>query len=137
MAKNLMPEIAALLGVEVGEEFKLKGLRSRWIYKFTEDSFLCRLDNFRWESAFYMMEDILHGTVEIEKLPWVPKHGECYYCPSIRQRKVMQPMWAGDTRDYAMKALGMIYRTKAEAEAHLAEDYQRLTGKPLEVENNE
>lgn len=131
MAKNLMPEIAALLGVEVGEEFKLKGLRSRWIYKFTEDSFLCRLDNFRWESAFYMMEDILHGTVEIEKLPWEPKYGECYYCLSIDLRRVIRPSWLGDTRDYAMKALGMVYRTKEEAEAHLAEDYERLTGKPL------
>ena len=137
MAKNLMPEIAALLGVEVGEEFKLKGLRSRWIYKFTEDSFLCRLDDFRWESAFYMMEDILHGTVAIEKLPWEPKYKEYYYSPSVSKKLVIELLWLDDTRDYAMKALGMIYRTKAEAEAHLAEDYQRLTGKPLEVQNNE
>ena len=41
-------------------------------------------------------------------------------------------MWLGDTRDYAMKALDMVYRTREEAEAHLAEDYERLTGKKLE-----
>lgn len=27
MAKNLIPEIAKMLGVELGEEFKIKGVR--------------------------------------------------------------------------------------------------------------
>lgn len=132
MAKNLMPAIAALLGVEVGEEFKLKGSRSRWIYKFTEDSFLCKHDDFRWESAFFMMEHILHGTVEIEKLTWRPKDGEVYYFPSISNKAVACGPWVGEALDYAMKALGMVYRTEAEAHEHLAEDYERLTGKKLE-----
>lgn len=134
MAKNLMPEIAALLGVEVGEEFKLKGLRSRWIYKFTEDSFLCRLDNFRWESAFYMMEDILHGTVEIEKLPWEPTPRSVYWTIVFKgdgKPFATSRVWSSFSVDFSRKALGMVYRTKEEAEAHMAEDYERLTGKPL------
>ena len=135
MGKNLMPEIAALLGVEVGEEFKLKGLRSRWIYKFTEDSFLCRVDDFRWESAFYMMEDILHGTVEIEKLPWEPKYGEPYWTISFSTNftvRVIKKAWAKDCVDFALLRLGMVYRTMQEAADHMPEDYERLTGKKLE-----
>ena len=31
-----------------------------------------------------------------------------------------------------MLALNMVYRTREEAEAHMAEDYERLTGKPLD-----
>lgn len=34
---------------------------------------------------------------------------------------------------YALVALGMVYRTQAEAEKHFAADYKKLTGEPLEV----
>ena len=61
----------------------------------------------------------------------MPKYDEPYYSPSVTQKRVMELLWLGDTRDYAMKAIDMVYRTQEEAEAHLAEDYERLTGKPL------
>ena len=135
MAKNLMPRIAEMLGVELGEEFKLKGLRSRWIYKFTEHSFLCKLDDFRWESAFNVLEDILHGDIEIEKLPWEPKYEERYY--TIAMTNYTNPYitwarWRGCAKDYALRKLEMIYKTEDEAKAHMSEDYQRLTGKSLD-----
>ena len=39
MAKNLIPEIAKMLGVELGEEFKIKGYEE-WFYKFDNDRVL-------------------------------------------------------------------------------------------------
>ena len=142
MNKNLMPEVAKMLGVEMGEPFyilqngKHKCIYSdNDLYKITEKG-LANINNTDgcYEYHAYwrvILTELLLGECSVEKLPWEPKYGECYYCPSIRQRKVMQPMWVGDTRDYAMKAIDMVYRTQEEAEAHLAEDYERLTGKPL------
>lgn len=142
MSKNLMPEVAALLGVEIGEPFyilengKHKCIYSdNDLYKITEKG-LANINNTDgcYEYHAYwrvILTELLLGEFSVEQLPWEPKYGECYYCPSIRQRKVMQPMWVGDTRDYAMKAIDMVYRTQEEAEAHFAEDYERLTGKPL------
>lgn len=37
MAKNLIPKIAKLLGVEVGEEFKVKGDGDELTYRFDSD----------------------------------------------------------------------------------------------------
>ena len=82
-------------------------------------------------SANELVYGILCGYYKIVKLPWEPKYKEYYYSPSITQRRVMELLWLDDTRDYAMKAINMVYRTKEEAEANLSKDYERLTGKPL------
>ena len=76
-------------------------------------------------------EDLCLGNYEIVKLPWEPKYGEIYYFLDINEKEIMSYPWENDTFDYAMKALGMIYRTEEGAQAHFAEDYERLTGKPL------
>ena len=131
MNKNLMPEVAELLGVEIGEVFRLKNLNSRWRFKFAEDVLLGKFNNFEWSPAYNVLDEILDGTFEIVKLPWEPKRDELYYWPSASNKKVGCGRWHGDTFCCAMKALGMVYRTREEAEAHFAEDYQRLTGKPL------
>ena len=55
-----------------------------------------------------------------------------YYILNTRALFIESFMWGNSTFDYAAKNMGIIYRTKAEAEAHLEEDYERLTGKKLE-----
>lgn len=140
MTKNYMLGVAKLLGVELGERFKIcsRGCAKFGSPLFANDYFLDEkgglmcgdADSFCKAPASVLGEIIL-GNFEIMKLPWKPKYGEYYYCPSINQKKVIQPMWLGDTRDYSLKALCMVYRTKEEAEANLSKDYERLTGKPL------
>ena len=134
MAKNCMAAVAKLLGVELGEEFIIENKDSKETVVFAADGFhVIQPNNVVGPDHGKLLSKVLQGLYEVKKIPWEPKHGECYYCPSIRQRKVMQPMWAGDTRDYAMKAIDMVYRTQEEAEAHFAEDYERLTGKKLSI----
>ena len=63
---NYIPEIAKLFGVEVGEEFKLKG--SDDIYRFSEDNILewksCR----EWEEEnIRVFLDLIVGEEEIER----------------------------------------------------------------------
>lgn len=69
---------------------------------------------------------------EEKKIPWEPKRGERYYFPSITDKCVVSNFWDGATMELALKAFGYMYRTREEAEAHLAGDYEKLTGKKLE-----
>ena len=135
MAKNLMPEVAKLLGVEIGEVFRLKNSNSRWRFKFAEDVLLGKFNNFEWSPAYNVLDEILDGTFEIVKLQWEPKERDVYWTMTFYSDGkpfVEDFVWYGDIFDCAKKALGIVYRTKAEAEAHLEEDYKRLTGRKLE-----
>lgn len=142
MSKNLMPEIAKLLGVEMGEAFYINDHLGRRVCAYSDNNLfkigpaLLHLNN--TDGCFegsdrdqIILVKLLAGLLTIEKLPWEPKQGESYYRPNIISKAVANELWNGATLSYALKALGMVYRTKEEAEAHLADDYERLTGKRL------
>ena len=135
MAKNLMPDVLKLLGVEYDERFKLTNtdgvITENDVFCFFEHGLSHALQDGEYEDASDILYDILAGNYEIVKLPWEPKYGEIYYFLDINEKEIMSYPWENDTFDYAMKALGMIYRTEEGAQAHFAEDYERLTGKPL------
>ena len=118
MAKNLIPEIAKLLGVEVGEEFKV-------VHK-TGFEIIC---NFTQEGVFVdegcsgrynkeLLADIICGKDEIVKLPWKPKQGDAYYTFEIFRGKwvVRSLWWTGAPCSYALLDKGWVFRTKEEAE---------------------
>ena len=140
MSKNLIPEIAKLLGVEMEEAFKIRRpdyeVCENGIYAFFENEGLMKkneqaeFDN----NSSIEFEDLCLGNYEVVKLPWEPKEDEEYW--TISFLKNQQPyaenyVWNGDDMDFTKLKLGMVYRTEKEAKEHLAEDYQRLIGKPL------
>lgn len=138
MAKNLMPEILKLLGVELGEKFKLRAVDSEicedGLFCFDkENGFLRFMDEEHTEEVYDMVYDVVSGYYEVVKLPWEPTVKDNYFYPSIRRNRIIETHWYGDTDDYALKSLGVIYRTREDAEAHYREDYEKLTGKKLEV----
>ena len=134
MAKNLIPEIAKMLGVEVGEEFTIENAdRKETVVLAMDGLHVIQPNNVLGPDHGKLLSNVLQGFYEVKKKPWVPKKDERYYIPSVSSQCVQKYFWHEYTLDFAMKALGMIYRTKEEAEAHLAEDYERLTGKKLEV----
>ena len=137
MGKNLMLQIAKLLGVETGEEFKIRRpdyeVCENGIYAFFEGEGLMKKNEqgeFDSNSSIEF-EDLCLGNYEVVKLPWEPQEGDMYYILNTRALFIESFMWDNGTFDYLAKNMGIIYRTKAEAEAHLEEDYKRLTGKPL------
>lgn len=134
MAKNCMAAVAKLLGVELGEEFIIENKDRKETVVLAADGFhVIQPNDVLGPDHGKLLSKVLQGLYEVKKKPWVPKYKEYYYCPSITQRMVIEFLWIGDTHDYAMKAIDMVYRTQEQAEAHLAEDYERLTGKKLEV----
>lgn len=123
MAKNLIPEIAKMLGVELGEEFKIKGYDGL-TYKLTDNGLeLTTVDGqkTKWFDNG-ALNSLLKGKMEIVKLPWKPKKGELYYSFGFRNCPkwgVSQQNWGNHPCDYALLDKGWIYRTRAEAEAAL------------------
>lgn len=121
MSKNLIPEIARMLGVEIGQEFKVEG-EDALTYRFTDDGLKVTYDggveisNISTNSAFVNLVD---GQDEVVKLSWKPKKGETYYTFELLGGKwtVRPSWWGGFPNEYALLDKGWVYRSQAEAEA--------------------
>lgn len=120
MSKNLIPQIAQMLGVEIGEDFKIKGYIEP-IYRFDADGLKASFDNFSKKEeglANASLGSLLAGNLEIVKIPWKPKIGAYYYTFSISSGKwIVRPSWWIDSpNEYALLDKGWVYRTEAEAQ---------------------
>ena len=134
MAKNLMADVAKMLGVELEEEFTVPN-KVATLKISANNGLMCKFkDNENWEYCALYLQELLMGDMEIVKLPWKPKKDENYYYPNISLKKTSRDVWFDTTFDYAIYNLGVCYKTKEEAEAHFAEDYKKLTGKELKGE---
>lgn len=137
MAKNLMPEIIKMIGVEYGERFKLRIAGKESCEAGL--SFFTERGNLMWISSHNEVSEsndeifnILSGFYEVVKLPWEPKNCDDYYILNVETGRIECYSWGATTFDLAVKSLGIIYRTEEEAKAHMSEDYERLTGEKLE-----
>ena len=78
---NYMENVAKMLGVELEEEFKIKGFEP--IYKITNYGLVIKADSNNWcEMSGDTFLQLIRGDYVIRKLPWQPKKGEKYYTPS-------------------------------------------------------
>lgn len=122
---NLIPEIARMLGVEIGEEFEIKG-RKGLTYKFITDELIVCNDNnteTAYISANMTLVSLIRGHAEIIKLPWKPKIDETFYTFGIHATEdkwvVVSCKWWDNVKNLALYRLGWIYRSQKEAEAAL------------------
>ena len=123
MSKNLIPEIAKMLGVEIGEEFKVKG-DDETTYSFTGDGLKLiynggiGIAEISSDAAFVAL---VMGKDEIVKLPWKPKKGEDYYTfgGSDSIWRISQQHWTCHPFDLAVLAKGWVFHTREEAESAL------------------
>lgn len=122
MAKNLMPYVCKMLGVELGEEFKIKGYDGL-TYKLTDNGLeLTAVDGQKAKWFDHgVLNSLLKGKLEIIKLPWKPKKGDAYFTFELLGGKwvVRSFWWGGFPNEYALLDKGWVYRTKEEAEAAL------------------
>lgn len=120
MSKNLIPEICKMLGVELGEEFKIEG--DNRTYWFDLDG-LHSGEYVAEDEDDVMLHDLLCGDIEIVKLPWKPKKDETFYTFGIHATEtkwvVVSAKWWDNVKNLALYKIGWIYRSQAEAEAAL------------------
>ena len=133
---NLIPKIAEMLGVEIGEEFQIR--------KFCYESPLP--DKFKFEdnkliveqgygaSAEGTLRDLLGGMSEIVKLPFEPKEGDKYWYVywGTEHIRVTALPFEDDDMHYHHKYCGNCFRTEAEAEREKYNIYEKLTGRKWE-----
>lgn len=124
MSKNLIPQIAEMLGVELGEEFKIKGSPDWVLFHFEECGLKARSTNGKVDLSGgvdgTLFERLLGGYLEIVKLPWKPKFGDGYFGVFKFNGKLhigKYDIWRGTIAEEARYRCGWVYRTKEEAEA--------------------
>lgn len=131
MAKNLIPIIAEKLGVEIGEEFKIREINANRKWRFTENNLQFYDSQFQDDWVAVKPEfigNLVLGNLEIIKLPYEPKMNEAYYTYA----DAWEPagiIWNGNSWDYINKACGIVFRTEKEALATRPAKYKELTGK--------
>lgn len=123
MSKNLIPQIAKMLGVELGEAFKVKG-DDETTYIFTDDGLKLTYDGgigIVEISSDVAFAALVNGKDEIVTLPWKPKKGDVYFTFELLGGKwvVRSFWWGGFPNEYALLDKGWIYRTCEEAQAAL------------------
>lgn len=124
MAKSLIPEIARMLGVEIGEEFKVDRYEYDGLtFKFAENMLMSRSDlkGAEWGITYVILSELLGGDAEIVKIPWKPKKCDVYFTFVLMGDKwsVGSLRWDGFPNEYALLGKGWVYRSQAEAEAAL------------------
>lgn len=127
MSKNLIPQIAHMLGVELGEEFKIKDAADWMLFHFEERGLRVRNVDEKVELSDgvdgALFERLLGGYLEIVKLPWKPKQDETFYTFGIHATEtkwvVVSVKWWDNVKNLALYKIGWIYRSQAEAEAAL------------------
>lgn len=119
MAKNLIPEICKMLGVELFEEFKVVyKVGFEIICNFTKEGVFVHEEGCSSKHDKELLTDIICGKAEIIKLPWKPKKGDAYYTFEVFRGKwvVRSVWWTGEPCNYALLDKGWVFRTKEEAE---------------------
>lgn len=122
MSKNLIPQIAHMLGVELGEEFKIKDYELTCT--ITDDKGLMAADDSSetgWTPANALFVVLLNGKAEIVKIPWKPKMYEEYWTFGKlgKQWIVGTLIWKGLPYEILLLDKGWVYRTQEEAKTAL------------------
>lgn len=125
MAKNLLPEIAKMLGVELGEEFKID--INNETYQIDKDGMYRKKMNDEgqfdmWEEVPRCFIKLLAGNAKIIKLPWKPKIYDIYWtfkAAHIDVWCITEARWMNNPNNVAAFKNGWVYRSEKEAQAAL------------------
>lgn len=128
---NHIEKVAEMLGVEIGEEFKVAFDDDRLSadsFMFLNEGIFC--SNKHLVSAPFIWH-LINGEYKIVKLPWKPKYGDKYYTYYTNGEEwlIWDSTWSGDVSDYARLKSGIAFRTSQEALNALSQKYKELTGK--------
>lgn len=118
---NYYKQIAEMLGLELGQEFRIIGSHEKTIddalFEITEDglsikkpTIICVLN--RMPEIF---TNVLDGDYKVVPKPFKPKCGERYWSYSLKINRTCCNMFGEFIEDYAMWKSGNCFRTEEEA----------------------
>lgn len=82
---NKMRDVAKLLGLNIGEKFKIKGVKNK-LYYLTLRGIYTKDDDNKHDIKVpsELIVDLLRDTTKVVKLPWCPtEDGENYFIPIL------------------------------------------------------
>lgn len=117
---NYYKQIAEMLGVEIGEEFRLKENKTKDIfrprYKITQEEGLMYSVNGNEFDRSVSIMSIINGSFSVVKLPWKPKNGDAYWRYQPQFGNASLSAWLDDGIDFCRWKVGNCFLTKEEAE---------------------
>ena len=117
---NHMAEVAKMLGVELGEKFKIVDHRSNQFidgdFYFTGKDIV--IDGTDYCADLYILYGLLIGNFAIKRKPWRPKDAE-YFSSVTPGGGIFSERWEDGAWDHSNPyKIGNCYRTREEAEAN-------------------
>lgn len=127
MGKNYLPEIARMLGVEIGEEFDIldeNGDARGWnSHKFTKGMMVNRVGG---ETSGWLVYYLLTGEYTLQKRPWRPKDKEQYWFVTPDDSVDFCYFFKDNLNSLAMLNMGNCFPTKETAEAAVPEMLEKF-----------
>ena len=115
---NHIAEVAKILGVELGEIFKIQIDENKTFqFRFTESGFQC-FNGKMWNEdvvAMACLNLLLVGKYAIKRKPWKPNLDDEYYYVDKCGYACSDP-WVNSALDFVFYKIGNCYKTKEEAE---------------------
>lgn len=112
---NYYKQIAEMLGLELGEKFKLRIDEAT----YCDDTFYFSEYGLKDVDSIYncneLLDEILRGKPEIVKLPWKPKKDEQYWYYSIAWESALDIEFNSSIGDLLNWKVGNCFKTKEEA----------------------
>lgn len=127
MGKNYMPEVAKMLGLEIGEEFDIlykDGTAMEYgPLKFTNETILdCDGDDLQcWRLCC-----LLTGDYTIQKRPWRPKEGDTFFYVLTNGEIQKYVFEIDNIHTLMLFSFGNCFPTKAAAEAAVPEMLEKF-----------
>ena len=121
MGKNYLPEVAKILGVEIGEKFDILDEEGKKVeygpYKITDNAIVdCERDDIP-----DLLYSLLTGEYTTQKRPWWPKDGGEYWYVSANGKVYATTLCATNACELAMLNIGNCFPTEEAAEAAVPE----------------
>lgn len=117
MSKNYMPEVAKMLGVEIGEEFDILVNEAEMLvhgpYKIIDNAIVdyvgCKTKN--------LLYGLLTGEYTLQKRPWRPTEGEPHWFVLPNGSVGLGVFYKNNARSLSLLNMGNCFPTKEAAEA--------------------
>lgn len=134
MSKNYMTTVAAVLGVEMGDTFKViytdSNIEDEKYFQLTKKGLETSDDGIHWRGTVpSVLQDLMTGKARVATLPWKPRINEAYYCirPASEKHR-----WKDTEDERKYYDMGLVCKTGEEA----AELARRMLTVAQEVKAN-
>ena len=126
MGKNYMPEVAKILGVEIGEEFEIiineMKMLTHGPYKITDNAIVdyvgCKTKD--------LLYGLLTGEYTLQKRPWRPKVGDAFFYVLTNGEIQKYVFEIDNIHTLMLFSFGNCFPTKAAAEAAAPEMLEKF-----------